>query len=50
VDDFLKKSSYIYYDKKALEKVGCDVATFARSEGLQAHARSVEIRLERNRI
>ncbi len=50
VDDFVKKSSYIYYDRKALEGVGGDVAAFARSEGLQAHARSVEIRLERNRI
>ncbi|MGI5898985.1 MAG: histidinol dehydrogenase [Christensenellales bacterium] len=49
VDDFIKKSSYIYYDKKALENVGGDVAAFAESEGLKAHGRSVEIRLERNR-
>ena len=48
VADFVKKSSYIYYDKSALENVYGDIAAFARSEGLEAHARSAEIRFEEN--
>ena len=44
VDDFVKKSSFLYYTREALEKVSGRVADFARSEGLEAHARSVEIR------
>ena len=46
VDDFVKKSSFIYYDRSALEKVQERVAYFAMREGLQAHARSVTIRFE----
>ncbi len=46
VDDFVKKSSFIYYDRAALEKVQGRVADFALREGLQAHARSVTIRFE----
>ena len=46
VDDFVKKSSFIYYDRSALEKVQERVADFAMREGLQAHARSVTIRFE----
>ena len=46
VDDFTKKSSFIYYDKGALSRVAGDVAAFARREGLDGHARSVEIRME----
>ena len=47
VDDFIKKSQYIYYDKNALERVASDVDTFAKSEGLTAHAKSVTIRFEK---
>lgn len=46
VDDFIKKTQYIYYTKAALDKVGEDVAYFARKEGLEAHARSITVRLE----
>lgn len=46
VDDFLKKSSFTYYTAEALEKEGRRVADFARQEGLEAHARSVEARLQ----
>ena len=46
VDDFVKKSQYTYYTKDALERVGRDVAFFAEKEGLQAHAKSVTVRLE----
>jgi len=44
VDDFIKKSSYIYYDKAALERVYKDIDSFARMEGLDAHADSISIR------
>ncbi len=46
VDDFIKKSQYIYYTKDALSKVADKVAYFARKEGLDAHARSAEVRFE----
>ena len=49
VDDFLKKSSYIYYPKEQLEKVKDDIATFAECEGLYAHANSVLIRFEKDK-
>ncbi|WP_042168843.1 histidinol dehydrogenase [Paenibacillus gorillae] len=46
VDDFLKKSSLIYYSKQALLANGGKIMTLARHEGLEAHARAIEIRLE----
>ncbi len=49
VDDFIKKTQYIYYTKEALSKVGEDVAYFAEKEGLTAHAKSAVIRLEDNK-
>ncbi|MFV0517644.1 MAG: histidinol dehydrogenase [Aminipila sp.] len=48
VDDFVKKSQYTYYSKDALSKVAEDVACFAREEGLEAHARSVLVRVKDN--
>lgn len=45
VDDFIKKTQYIYYTKEALVKVAEDVAYFATQEGLTAHARSATIRI-----
>ncbi|MDR6121679.1 histidinol dehydrogenase [Bacillus sp. SLBN-46] len=45
VDDFQKKSSVIVYSKKALTDNAAKIAEFARMEGLEAHARAVEIRL-----
>ena len=45
VDDFIKKISYTYYDRNAIQKAASDIALFARKEGLEAHARSAEIRL-----
>jgi len=44
VDDFIKKSSYIYYTKEALGKVVDKVSLFAEKEGLDAHAKSVKSR------
>ena len=46
VDDFVKKSSFLYYTQDALAAVADRVADFARREGLHAHARSVTIRCE----
>ena len=46
VDDFIKKSQFIYYPDEAFLKVAKDVDRFAREEGLTAHGRSATIRLE----
>lgn len=46
VDDFIKKTQFTYYTPEALEKVAQDVASFARREGLTAHAKSALIRGE----
>lgn len=46
VEDFVKRSSYIYYTKEALREAKGDVAAFAEKEGLHAHARSVTIRFD----
>ncbi len=46
VDDFVKRIQFSYYTKEALQREAADVARFARAEGLEAHARSVESRLE----
>ncbi|MDQ0975192.1 histidinol dehydrogenase [Neobacillus niacini] len=46
VDDFQKKSSVIIYSEKALKENGEKIAKFARMEGLEAHARAVELRLK----
>jgi histidinol dehydrogenase len=44
VDDFVKKSQYIYYTESALNEVAQKVAYFAEKEGLGAHAKSAIIR------
>ena len=46
VDDFIKKSQFIYYTRDALEQVARPIAAFAREEGLEGHARSVTVRFE----
>lgn len=46
VDDFVKKSQFIYYAKGALQNVYKDVACFAEHEGLTAHAKSATVRFE----
>ena len=46
VDDFVKKSSFIYYTRGALGQVKDRIADFAEHEGLHAHAKSVTIRFE----
>ena len=49
VDDFIKKTQYIYYSPEALSRVARDVDAFARMEGLTAHARSAMIRMEEDK-
>lgn len=49
VDMFMKKSSMIRYSKEALLKNGDMIMTLARHEGLEAHARAIEVRLNRER-
>ena len=46
VDDFVKRSQFIYYPKEAFESVALSVDRFAREEGLTGHGRSATIRLE----
>lgn len=46
VDDYIKKSQFTYYTQDALTACGQDIAAFARKEGLEAHARSVTLRIE----
>lgn len=46
VDDFVKKSSIIYYSKDALKAIHNDIETFAKAEGLTAHANSIAVRFE----
>lgn len=46
VDDFIKKSSVIYYSKEALEPIHKDIIAFAEAEQLTAHANSIKVRFE----
>lgn len=46
VDSFVKKSSYLYYSKEELCRVGEKIITFANAEGLSAHANSIKQRLK----
>ena len=46
VDDFVKKTQFIYYDKSALSEVARKVEYFAKKEGLTAHAKSAVVRFE----
>ena len=46
VDDFIKKSSIIYYSREALEPIHKDIEAFATAEHLTAHANSIKVRFE----
>jgi len=47
VDSFIKKSSFLYYPREALEEVKDDVVRLADAEGLTAHANSVAVRFKK---
>ncbi|MGD0585140.1 MAG: histidinol dehydrogenase [Oryzomonas sp.] len=46
VDDFVKKSSIIYFSEAGLKRLGSDIVRIAGLEGLEAHAKSVSKRME----
>lgn len=46
VDDFIKKSSIIYYSREALEPIHQDIIAFAEAEQLTAHANSIRVRFD----
>lgn len=46
VTNFIKTMSVIEYDRASLAKVQAQVVTLARSEGLTAHANSIQVRFE----
>ena len=48
VDDFIKKTQFIKMSREALKNYYRDIAAFAESEGLNAHAESVKARFESN--
>ena len=47
VDDFVKKSSVIYYSEEALRAVHEEIESFAQAEELTAHANSIAVRFEK---
>ena len=47
VDHFVKKTSLVYYSREAFLKDAPHILRLARIEGLEAHARSVAVRLEK---
>ncbi|GAH64988.1 unnamed protein product, partial [marine sediment metagenome] len=46
-NDFIKSTSIIEYDKKKLAESADDIIRLAEAEGLDAHAKSIKIRLPR---
>ncbi|TLS49352.1 histidinol dehydrogenase [Paenibacillus antri] len=49
VDTFLKRSSLISYSREALLENGDRIMTLARREGLEGHARAIQVRLDAER-
>ncbi len=47
VDQFIKKSSLIYYNRPALEKTSQDIIRFAEAEHLDAHANAIRVRFSK---
>ena len=47
-EDFVKKSSLISFSAEGLERLGNEIVKIAELEGLEAHAKSVSIRLKKN--
>lgn len=45
VDDFVKKSSVVYFSEKGLNRLGNTIVRIAELEGLEAHGESVAIRI-----
>ena len=49
VADFLRRTSFVRYDRRSLAKAAGVVAAFAGMESLDAHGRSLQVRLARRR-
>ncbi len=47
LDDFVKKSSILSFSEAGLQRLGKDIVHIANLEGLDAHAKSVSIRLKK---
>ena len=48
VDDFVKKSSIVWFSEAGLNRLGNDIVRIANLEGLEAHGRSVSVRLQQS--
>lgn len=46
VDDFVKKTTYLYYSESALTEAGQDVINIANQEQLEGHGLAISKRLE----
>ena len=47
VYDFVKRISFTQFSRERLQEVANDITTLARTEGLEAHARAIEVRFEK---
>lgn len=47
VYDFVKRISFTQFSRERLQRVAKDITTLARTEGLEAHARAIEVRFEK---
>ena len=47
LDDFVKKSSIVSFSQSGLQRLGKEIVHIAELEGLEAHAKSVSIRLKK---
>lgn len=45
--DFVKRISFTQFSRERLQEVAKDITTLARTEGLEAHARAIEVRFEK---
>ncbi|UFU01162.1 histidinol dehydrogenase [Radiobacillus kanasensis] len=46
VDDFLKKTTFLYYSEAALNDAATDIMTLAKVEQLEGHARAIQVRVD----
>ncbi len=49
VDDFLKRTSFVRFEPPKLRELGLDIIRLAAIEGLTAHGRSIDLRLQKIR-
>lgn len=47
VYDFVKRISFTQFSRERLQEVAKNITTLARTEGLEAHARAIEVRFEK---